>query len=158
VTPEKQRQKLAGQSAIAQKIFDCVPIKQGWISHQIAAEVRRLTGTSPEIRTVVGCLNKLVDAGLVRHLHGEYRREPVGAAAPIKKKEQEPMAEKKPTSAAPGSISVLELLGAMSEKLRGFANELDAIAVQIEDEQSVNAKLADRYKQVQALLGTPVQG
>jgi len=68
------------------------------------------------------------------------------------------MAEKKPTSAAPGSISVLELLGAMSEKLRGFANELDAIAVQIEDEQSVNAKLADRYKQVQALLGTPVQG
>lgn len=155
VTPEKQKQKLAGQSAIAQKIFQCVPIEQSWTVHQVAVELRRMTGSSQDTRTLYGCLATLAEAGLVRCLQGEYRRVPVSAAAPVKRKEDKPMPEKKVPAAAPGSASALDVLGNLSQRLRSLADDLDAAALAFAEGSQEMVAMAERYKQLQALLRTP---
>lgn len=44
MTPEKQKQKLAGQTAIAQKVFQAVPIAEAWTVAQISQALHRTTG------------------------------------------------------------------------------------------------------------------
>lgn len=155
MTPDRQRQKLAGQSAIVQKIFQCVPIEQVWTVHQVAGELRRMTGSSQEMRTLYGCLATLADAGLVRCQQGGYRRVPVSAAAPVKPKEEITMAEKKVPAAAPGSPSALDVLGNLSQRLRSLADDLDAAALAFAEGSQEMLAMAERYKQLQALLRTP---
>jgi hypothetical protein len=153
VTPEKQRQKLAGQSAIAQKVFQSVPVADAWSHHQIAAEMRRSVGSAMDIRTLLGCLNTLVDAGLVRRQFGAtFIRAAVSAAAEEKQKEIKPMAGKKEPAAAPVLSSALDVLGNLSQRLRDLAQELDAAALVIAEGQQADAQLAERYKQIQSLL------
>lgn len=156
MTPEKQQQKLAGHSVIAQKVFHAIPINLESRPHQIASEMLRMTGSRPDMRTLEGCLGILVDAGLIRRIGTmSYQRVAVSAAAQKEKKEAKPMPEKTQPAAAPVLPSALDVLGSLSQRLRDLAQELDSAALMIAENQHGDAQLAERYKQVQALLRLP---
>lgn len=153
MSPEKQQQKLAGHSVIAQKVFHAIPIALQSRPHQIASEMLRMTGSRPDMRTLEGCLGILVDAGLIRRIGTmSYQRVAVSAAQK-EKKEAKPMPEK--TQPAPALPSALDVLGNLSQRLRDLAQELDCAALLIAETQQGDAQLAERYKQVQALLRLP---
>lgn len=59
----------AGQTGIARKVLDAVPIAEAWAPAKIMAEVRR-HGTNLDLRIFEGCMTSLVDAGLVRQTGG----------------------------------------------------------------------------------------
>ena len=65
------------------------------------------------------------------------------------------MAEKKVPAAAPGSPSALDVLGNLSQRLRSLADDLDAAALAFAEGSQEMLAMAERYKQLQALLRTP---
>lgn len=83
MTPDKQKQKLTGQSGIAQKVFQFVPIGEDWTPIQIAAALHQATGSRIDAHTLRGCLMTMVDAGLARvTASGTFQRAAVSSVWP----------------------------------------------------------------------------
>lgn len=153
VTPEKQRQKLGGQSAYAQKIFQFVPIAEAWTANAIASEMQRVTGSRPDVRTLWSCLQTMAEAGLVRVSTVDlFQRTPVSTPSIKPKDVSEMKTAPQATSATPASVSAIDVLGGLAARLRGLAQELDSAALAIEESQATAAADMAKFKQFQALL------
>lgn len=62
-------------TGIARKVFNAVPAREHWTSKEIYAELRRNGHTTADLRIIQGCLDSLVDTGLVREFgNGEFCR------------------------------------------------------------------------------------
>ena len=66
MTPIKVKTALDGQTAIARKVFDFVPIQDAWAANKIVSEMIRCGLPRIDFRTIEGCLHRLKDAGLVK--------------------------------------------------------------------------------------------
>lgn len=154
MTPDKQKQKLAGQTAIAQKVFQAVPIAEAWTVAQISQALHRTTGARLDRHTLQGCLRALADSDLIRCTeHGSlHQRVAVSAAqsTPPKTKESTVTQPATPQQAAPASA--IDVLGSLAQKMRALADEVDAAALALEEEQSRTTGEAAKLKQLKALL------
>jgi hypothetical protein len=157
MTPDKQKQKLAGQTAIAQKVFQAVPIAEAWAVAQISQALHRTTGARLDRHTLQGCLRALADSDLIRSTeHGSlHQRVAVSAAqsTPPKTKESTVTQPAKPAvtqQSAPASA--IDVVGAATKKIRAIADELDAWALAHEEEKSRTTGEVDKLKQLKALL------
>lgn len=157
MTPDKQKQKLAGQTAIAQKVFQAVPIAEAWTVAQISQALHRTTGARLDRHTLQGCLRALADSDLIRSTeHGSlHQRVAVSAAqsTPPKTKELTVTQTAKPAvtqQAAPASA--IDVLGSLAQKMRALADEVDAAALALEEEQSRTTGETAKLKQLKALL------
>ena len=75
MTPKKFKLTFDGMSTISQKVFEHVPIQESWTSNQISSAMRRVSGTSPDLKTIQGCLNSLTDVGLIKEVErGLFRQ------------------------------------------------------------------------------------
>lgn len=151
VTPEKQQQKLAGQSSVARKVFEHVPISEEWASVQVARELNRATGSVMDMRVLTGCLMTLKEAGLVRlSASGCFRREPV-ALPSIPSATPAPM--KQPNQVAPSrEVSAIDLLAGIAKSLRALATEIETAAIAIEESRAKDDGELQKLRQLQALL------
>ena len=157
MTPEKQKQKLSGQTTIAQKIFQFVPIAEEWGAAQIGQTMTRACGSQTDPRTLLGCLGQLTESGLIRATsRGTFQRAPISqpSAPQPQKQEKEikvmtaPVAQATPKA----TTSAIDLLASLAQKLRAVANDIDAAALAIEEGQTQNAVEAEKLKQLKALL------
>lgn len=121
---------LDNQTTLAQKVFKAVPMQDWWSVHQISAELARQTGQTQTRVTLGGCLRTLKDAGLIDEGSGDTYRSAV-KPAPVKK--AEPMGQIDDKQ-APVPPSLAERLMAKAQSLREQAEELDNLAVEIEEE------------------------
>jgi hypothetical protein len=118
-----------GLTVVAQKVFNTVPISEPWSMQSIAAELRR-TGSSVDFRVLGGCLNTLVDAGLIKEVsQGCFQREEVRPVTEKVKEEDEMAAAgklltvpQKPKS----SMDQLEVLAKRAADLGHLAKQLSA--------------------------------
>lgn len=151
MTPERQRQKLAGQSSIACKVFEHVPIGDEWSPAQVAKDLHRATGSVMDMHVLKGCLMKLKDAGLVRmSTLGAFRREPVAFPSPpagIKA-----MKELNAAASPEPAVSAIDLLAGVAKTLRAAAAEIEAAAIAIEEARAEDDCELQKFKQLQALL------
>lgn len=151
MTPDKQRQKLASQTNIAQKIFTFVPIQEAWSAGQIAQAMGRATGSKVDTKTVGGCLRCLIDAGLVKTpCVAVFQRVPVTAAAQIIIKKEKATVTAPTTTSAPASA--IDLLAGIAKTLRAVASDIETAALAIEEGQAKNAEEVKKLHQLQALL------
>ncbi|HHM5244297.1 TPA: hypothetical protein ACRM7M_001932 [Pseudomonas aeruginosa] len=161
VTPAKQESLMQGQTGIAKKVYECVPISEPWRSFQVLTALRNMTGSTPDVRIVQGCLRDLVDSGLIRRTGTDhYQRIQVEK----KTKPQEPKmgepAKKIETQSEPKrSASPLEMLGELANELAGMAehmkrlsDRIEDVALAVEQERESNAKSMESYRQLKALL------
>ena len=157
MTPEKQKQKLAGQTSLAQKIFQYVPIHEDWTIAQVAQAMHRAVGARTDPKTLGGCLLTMADAGLVRATNrGTFQRIPVSApikTAPTPAIKKEPvMTEKTTKTTASIEVSAIDLLAGITQKLREVTQELEVAALAIEESNAKNAADVAKLHQLQALL------
>lgn len=151
MTPEKQRQKLAGQSGIARKVFEHVPIGDQWSLAQVAQELHRATGSVMDMHVLKGCVMKLKDAGLVRMSPaGACRREPVSLPTPPAG--PEPMNELNAAASPTPAVSAIDLLAGVAKTLRAAAAEIETAAIAIEEARAKDGCELQKFKQLQALL------
>lgn len=165
MTPAKQEILMQGQTGIARKVYDCVPIAEPWTSFQVMTAMRNMTGSTPDSRIVSGCLVTLVDSGLIKKTgRDSFQRIPVDQktktqepkmAEPAKKVEvkEVAMVEQKRV------VSPLEMLGELAteivgvgEHIKRLAGRVEDVALAVEQEREANAKSMESYRQLKALL------
>lgn len=176
MTPEKAAKVLQGQTALARKAFDAVPVSEWWDLWQVKRELERL-GTVGVINhtQLRGCLKCLKEAGLIDEKDDAYRSAVTLAVSkpPPKPKEQpqeppvtEAKGNQKAVPTAPARISELDHLANLSSeliditdeirqklsRLTRIAKELDDVALNIAQEQQASDKRFERLNRVQLLM------
>jgi len=161
MTPAKQEILMQGQTGIAKKVYDCVPIAEAWSSFQVMTALRNMTGSTPDSRIVSGCLSSLVDAGLIKkNGRDSFQRIPVEPKTKTQEPKMAEPAKKIETPAEPKrTASPLEMLGelateivGMAEHLKRLASRVEDVALAVEQEREANAKSMESYRQLKALL------
>jgi hypothetical protein len=176
MTPKRQQQLLQGQSSVARKVFDHIPIQDSWPAHRIAGEIERTTRSRLDAKVVAGCLASLVDAGLIRQKGvsakaREYQRLPVPSetteAPGVLVEAGMAVRTLEHVSATPDSnqhaenpatpfvvLSTLnDRLFQVSQELKEIATDLGDAVLQIESAREQNARDAETLRQLQTLLG-----
>lgn len=166
----------SGLNAMAKKVYDAVPAAEPWTVNQIVTELVRLRISLCEFRTVAGCINTLVKAGLVREIQrGMFIREEV-RDKPKPQPKEEPMPPKpvvatsptpQPTTeAAKPASSPLDKLSSLSTHLAQIAKDLatvqsaiksltsnlDTAALEIEEMFATRDTETDKLRQVLSTL------
>lgn len=161
MTPAKQEALMQGQTGIAKKVFECVPIAEAWSSFQVMTALRNLTGSTSDTRIVSGCLTSLADAGLIKKTGRDaYQRIPVEQKQKPKEQKMTVPATKPVPQVEQKSVDVpLELLGemagevvAMAENMKRLAKRIEDYALVLEQGREATAKSLEGYRQLKALL------
>lgn len=159
---------LQGQSTLARKVYDAVPIQEAWTPSEIQAVLRATQSTAAEARVVHGCLRKLTDDGLIREVaHNKFRRRASRASRASHEHRQLTLHKELPMPAnapkAAPKTTPLELLSELANDIKGFAQDVNQrlqnfairtedIALAIEQQRELdNAELA-KLRQLQSLL------
>lgn len=66
MTPSKLNSLLQGQTNLARKVFEVVPIREAWPAIQIRNALKEVERSNADLRVVRGCLATLREIGLVR--------------------------------------------------------------------------------------------
>lgn len=159
----KQQNILAGQSSLARKVFQVVPIQESWSAHDIFNSLVVAEATGAQFPAIRRGLGELKDAGLIREpVNGHFQR----AAITIKPlREQSMPRETKPAVVAINkpNVSVLDTLVVLSGEVISFSDEvgqrmkklaarIEEVALSVEAEREVNAEALEKFKQLQSLL------
>lgn len=171
LSQSKAETALRGMTAIAQKVYACLPsASPSSISH-IVSEVQR-AGSRIDYRVAEGCLQMLKEGSLARrNADGTWIRTPVRApAAPKPEKEPDappppPRLAVVPAPAAPAPDSaqpprdLLESVSALAAELRdlgarlsSLAAQAETIALEAEEGRAAERAAADKLRQLQSLL------
>jgi hypothetical protein len=161
-------------SGIAKKVLDAVPIQTPWSCAEICAEIAR-TGSKPDHKIVMGCLNSLKEQKLIHEMYNE-KGKPGFVKVPFKEKpklvhvqakEEEPMkvvftAPLEVMAASQPPVNQDRLLTLASEigvRMDGVSKELVSIAKLVETMALNCTEMvekaqgeAGKLRQLQALL------
>jgi len=159
----RQQQMLAGQTALARKVFEVVPIQQYWSALDIHNALKASEVSTTQFRVVRACLSELKDQGLIREpVNGHFQRT---AATPKPRKEQtmsKPAAQtvvsiKKTEAGALDALAALSgevtvLADEFGRRMKVMAGRIEEVALSVATEQEGNAEALGKLKQLQALL------
>lgn len=154
----------SGQSSIAKKVYEAVPIAESWNAKKIQSELTR-QGITQDPRTIAGCLDTLRKSGLINELlRGEFRREVI--KDPVVKVTSDVPKEPAPVAAKPiivtlavEQISPMDILGALAARaahLSSMAYDLSSdigdAAIDIQQRIENNDSDTQKLKQLQSIL------
>lgn len=153
-----------GLNSSARKVFEAIPISEGWHITRIVAEINRKA--KMDYRIITGCLTVLREAKLIRESPAmTFQRTEIRQ---LKTTDNLPTEEamKKPESAKPAAapqaaapVSPMDKLGSlaqrvnlMTEQLKQLATDIVDAAIEIQAEQENSKKGLELLSQFQALM------
>ncbi|WP_085725743.1 hypothetical protein [Pseudomonas sp. R37(2017)] len=159
----KQQNMLAGQSSLARKVFQVVPIQERWSAHDIFNTLMVAETTGAQFPAVRRGLGELKDAGLIREpVNGHFQRTAITitpSREQIMSKDTKPAVATtvKPEGSALDTLAVLsgEVISFAEEfgqRLKKLAARIEEVALSVEAEREVNAEALDKFKLLQSLL------
>lgn len=145
----RQRVLVSNQTAVAKKVFELVPIQEAWTAQQIQGALQRTTRSTLDFRLLGGCLNTLKEAGLVAEPQpGHFERVKLREAITVPGKTFEPLVPLDITKQATSADLLIEL----ADRARKLANDLEAAASVIREENETNAASLEKLVQLKALF------
>lgn len=172
--------KLKGLNSQLRKVLDATPVEEPWMATAVSAEMRRLGSGGADSRATLGCLNSLLEMGLVEEVvKGQFRRakvnpapgrpplapppEPAPAVADSPRlvsvktnPQEEAMQTIKAVTVAPKSIvsplSALDKLSRLAERLRELASDMESAALELAEQAEKDEAETAKMRQLQALL------
>lgn len=178
MTPVQLRATLAGQTKVAQRVYEAIPIQEHWSTHEIRRHMPEPQVSESMLR---GAIRALQDAGLVREgPHGHFSRthKPRRAAKPkpaeqpeqqIEQQHQEPTQEASSTmttqttqAAEQANIEILAAIAAdvahladdIQKRMGAIATRIEEAALKIEHDRELDADKLAKLQQLQTLLKT----
>lgn len=141
------------QTGTAKKVYDAVPLSEGWDAMDVLRELTRQGSTNHKIEVIGGCLGQLASVGLLKQTGARYRRVPIEAPIepvehliheaivesvahlqPVKAKNMNP--KSLPTGTEPNILDIFTALAARAQTLEGkatvIANEAEQLRQDIE--------------------------
>lgn len=163
----RQKQLLDGQSSVARKVFEGVPIQEAWAETGIAQAMRN-RGVTIASHTVRACILEMKDAGLIKEPRtGHYQRAPVTTkVAKVLSLPTETISEPVMTGktyTVKPTPSPLDLLGTVAteltllasefgERMRALALRVEEVALSVEAQREQDAEAMAKAQQLRALL------
>lgn len=153
---------LQGQTAVAQRVFEAVPISEAWSTGDIFNELQR-QGKARDFHVVEGCLNRLKQASLVSEpARGMFRRakvhtittQPQEDSMPPSKPSTPVPAKKAPTTAVEHLAPLTARLIQLANDLKGLATEIETAALEIDQSASESTAALEKLAQFRNLLNT----
>lgn len=156
--------RVNGLTSIAKKIFSVVPVVDAWTPNQIKAELGRLTNSSADIRVIEGCLTSLINQGLVTEPKPKtYRRvamkEPKTANDGVIEKQKIVETKTVAIQKQQKQVAAIEKLAGIasraldiSSSLKQLAADIDAAAIEIDEQAKTDKQDTEKLKQLQTLL------
>ena len=144
----RQQVLLSGQTAVAKKVFEVVPIQDAWDHRQIQGALQRATRSTLDFRIMQGCLNTLKQAGLINEPRSGYF-ERVKLREPTQKMSTKINGEAAHDGERCASV---DMLSELAERARTLAIDLDAAADAIAEEHASNAQALQKLDSLRALL------
>jgi uncharacterized protein YfcZ (UPF0381/DUF406 family) len=161
-----------GVTEQAKKVYSGVPLAEPWTVAQIMSELERLGHGHRELRMVSGCLNSLKEAGLIKEpAPGRWIRIDIRSKQPVPqekvvaisqaKEEKEPPVPAINTQPVPekSDLTPLERIGSLSarvltiiQSLHQLAADIEATAIDVEEQIEKINKDGEKLKQLQTLL------
>lgn len=152
---------IAGLTGIAGKVFEVVPIAEGWTTLQIMSELKRLN-LNHDFTKVDGCLRSMLEQNLVRYDDGRWQRAQKVTRQLALAKPATPDAAPAPVVAAPAVAatvspmdSMLATASSMREAGRHLLAQADALEsaclAQMDVEAAYKAQMA-HFDQLRTLL------
>lgn len=163
----RQRQLLEGQSSMARKVFEGVPIQEAWSENDIVKAMRSSSMTVA-VHTIRACLLDMVDAGLIRQpKSGHYQREPVQPFLRLPTDQPTNNIEPVMSTAKKPEPTPLDLLGTVAtelvlmasefaERMKALAARVEEVALQVEAQREADASTMAKVNQLKALLSDVV--
>lgn len=150
------KSKIDGQSAIAKKIFEIVPIQGPQNAQWIASALRGATHRPADLNILKGCLNTLKEAGLIREPKpGYFQRDPKPVAEQKEATQEFTVAD----DVLPASLTLLERIAMQAARLRAgglvlldVADELETIAIEVEEQKKGDSEAAEKLRTLQSVL------
>lgn len=148
ISDAKHKELLAAQSAIARKVFEVVPIQQAWTSQAIGGALQQQTRASIQFRTLEGCLNTLLEAGLIcEPKKGLFQR-----VTPRGTLQRVAIMPPKLNDEPPREVGAVELLTELADRARKLGADIEAAAAVIADEAASNEEAARKLAQLQSIF------
>lgn len=151
---QKFDQIYRGLSEQAKKVYECIPISESWSPAQIMSELHRRSISLGDFRVVMGCVNLMLDSGIVLEApRGSFKRETIRPKQEPKNQFINPKKEtlvKQPTT--PEAIGPLDRLSAFASRLRDLATDMENAAIELASQAERNDAETAKMRQLQALL------
>ena len=150
-----------GLTVQAKKVYGCIPIADSWTPSQIMSELHRRNVSMSDMHVVMGCVNSLIDSGVVNEVsRGLFRREAIRpkmefkeqVIQPIETTEEVEVKQPAPVTPTPAPVGPLDLLGEFANRLRTLADDAERIAMTIAGQAEKNDAETAKVRQFQALL------
>lgn len=166
----KKQALYQGLTAVAKRVYDAVPIGETWTAHQVTAEMRRVSGHSPEHKVVAGCLGNLVQIGLVQEQsRGSFQRvavraprrdeDPIKVVAALAPPVQPYPAQAPMTVSTPKDKTAIDKLsdlaervGALAASCKQISDEMLAVGIQLEQEGKENSAALEKLRQLRDIF------
>lgn len=140
-----------GLSGIARKVLEAVPIADQWQAHTIASEIKRATGSAPEIKIVNGCLESLKSSGLVREpTRGKWIR--VSTKEHAGADDEQTPAKVVELRKQPAELTAREMLSQVAIAMMDLAAKVEDVANEIDKAEKRNEEKTAKLRQLQELL------
>jgi len=160
----RQQQLLAGNTSLAKKVFEFVPIQEPWTVAAINSAIRNVGGTTTSHYAIRGCLGDMKDQGLIRETStGHFQR--VSVTLKLKLHKEVPVLKEVVVSKKTDlpCVPAIDLLAGLSVEVVNFANEfstrlkklaerIDEVAMDVEAEREQNAEALGKLKTLKSLL------
>lgn len=131
-----------GFSAQAKKVYDALPISEPWSPSQIMQELHRKNSGMNDARVILGCINTMVDAGVVVE----------SPKSKFQRVEVKSKAIKEPMKVAKQDTSAIDRLSVIAQKLRELAQDMESAALDLAEQVEKNEADTTKMRQLQALL------
>jgi len=159
----KQQNMLAGQSSLARKVFQVVPIQERWSAHDIFNSLMVAETIGAQFPAVRRGLGELKDAGLIREpVNGHFQRTAI-TITPTREQSMSKVTQptvaitKKPEGSALDTLAmlsgeVISFAEEVGQRMKKLAARIEEVALSVEAERETNAEALDKFKLLQSLL------
>jgi len=159
----KQQNMLAGQSSLARKVFQVVPIQERWSAHDIFNSLMVSEATGAQFPAIRRGLGELKEAGLIREpVNGHFQRTALTIKSPREQRmpkeiQSAVLTIKKADASALDTLAVLsgEVISFAEEvgqRMKKLAARIEEVALSVEAERETNADALEKFKLLQSLL------
>lgn len=146
---------VANLSSSARKVLDSIPLAEDWTRQQVNAELRR-KGINMELARVEGCIESLIESGLVQAAGGllrQIRPEEAPAKSPARQKVEAkavPAERKRDPLAELAEIAAD--LRAKGSAMIEMADQIEYVALDVTAQIQTAGEAGQKLAQLQSLL------
>lgn len=141
-----------GLTGISRKVYEAVPMNSAWGLKAILVEMKRLTGLNSDLAIVQGCLNTMTEQGILVNRNEHWMRVKAPSDPAIATMNVLDISCTEAIDKLPKDKTLGEQMYALAERLRALADDLDDMAIAVDELGSKDNTELEELRKFKATL------